>query len=292
MIKSLQLYNLHLPLALFLVLVVSSCGSYQQASYYEDDGIYSSGNEVVRVEKKSPQAVRVENTESDIYGDYFGQKADEYGEILEDEIFTDVDSYSSNGAIDSTAVGAQSDYFDINSNTYRGNAAWGDNPSNVTINVYDNWASGAAASAGVGIIHGFGTAGATVALVGAGAGTTGVGVASVGAGTIHGAGIDLDLATPDSMEGAFTVLTMVEAFMVVEGSTIEGSRSIVPEEVIPHEPYLVQAYAVDGRIWPIALEEAPQPEVGQAFQEQPLVEVQLLREAVGPIEAIALQEGV
>ncbi|MEO0901528.1 MAG: hypothetical protein AAFY00_05730 [Bacteroidota bacterium] len=88
MIKSLQLHNFHLFSALSIVLILSSCGSYQQASYYEDDGIYSSGNEVVRVEKKSPQAVRTENKESDIYGDYFGQKADEFGEILDDEIFS------------------------------------------------------------------------------------------------------------------------------------------------------------------------------------------------------------
>ena len=152
--------------------------------------------------------------------------------------------------------------------------------------------TGAVASAGVGIIHGFGTAGAGVALVGVGAGTTGAGEASVGAGTILGAGIDLDLVMLDSTVGAFMVLTTEEVFMVVEVSTIEVLRLTVPEEVIPHGPYLAQPYAVDGRIWLIALEEALQREVEQAFQEQPLIEDQLHREVVEPIEAIAPQEGV
>ena len=56
-----------------LVLSLVSCGSYQQASYYDDDGIYSSGNRVVSVEKRNPEAVRVQETESNIYGEYFGQ---------------------------------------------------------------------------------------------------------------------------------------------------------------------------------------------------------------------------
>ncbi len=75
-----------------------------------------------------------------------------------------------------------------------------------------------AASDGAGITHGFGTAGAGVALVGDGAGTTGAGVASVGAGTILGAGIDSDLATLDFTEEAFTDLFMEEA-LVAEVST-------------------------------------------------------------------------
>nr|WP_297917676.1 hypothetical protein [uncultured Allomuricauda sp.] len=144
MIKSLPHYKFQLFPVLLVALVLASCGSYKQASYYDDDdGIYASKNETVRVEKKNAQAVRSENQESNIYGDYFGDKAEEFGEILDDEIFTDVDKYSSNGTIDSTAVGAQFDYFDPNnSNSYVGNTAWGDNPSNVTINVYDNWGWG------------------------------------------------------------------------------------------------------------------------------------------------------
>ncbi len=126
-----------LPLA---ALFAASCGSYQQASYY-DDGIYSSGNRVVHVEKKSAEAVRLEDQESNLYGDYFGDKANEYGEILDEEIFTDVDSYSSQTQNDSIPYGEQTDYFAYN-NTYNGNPGWGDNPTSLTINVYDNWGWG------------------------------------------------------------------------------------------------------------------------------------------------------
>ena len=62
---------------ILVVTLFASCGSYQQASYYEDDGIYSSGNRVVSVEKKSAEAVKAERTEDNIYGEYFGQKADQ-----------------------------------------------------------------------------------------------------------------------------------------------------------------------------------------------------------------------
>ena len=76
--------NFHVFLGIgVLVLSLVSCGSYQAASYYEDDGIYSSGNRVVTVEKRNPEAVRTQETETNIYGEYFGQKAAEYDEILD-----------------------------------------------------------------------------------------------------------------------------------------------------------------------------------------------------------------
>jgi len=122
---------------LLVAVLVTSCGSYQQASYYEDDGIYSSGNRVVQVEKKSPEAIRAQQVEDNIYGEYFGQKADQYGDILDNEVFTDIDDYYSGVENDSIAIGEQTDYFATN-NTYEGNEGWGDNPTNVSINVYDN----------------------------------------------------------------------------------------------------------------------------------------------------------
>lgn len=137
MLKSLPHNKIHIfAIPIVGALLVASCGSYQQASYY-DDGIYSSGNEVVRVEKKNADAVRMEEQESNIYGEYFGQKASEYEEILDSEIFTDIDGYSSQMANDTVPYGEQTDYFAYN-NTYNGNPGWGDNPSNLTINVYDN----------------------------------------------------------------------------------------------------------------------------------------------------------
>jgi len=124
-------------LGVVFAMLFVSCGSYQQASYYDDDGIYSKRNRTVNVEKKSAQAVQNEALESDIYGDYFGEKANEYDDILSSEIFTDVDDYYSGAANDSTEVGVQTDYL-ANNNTYEGNPGWGDNPSRVNINVYEN----------------------------------------------------------------------------------------------------------------------------------------------------------
>ncbi|MDF0716010.1 hypothetical protein PY092_07625 [Muricauda sp. 334s03] len=118
--------------ALFMV----SCGSYQQASYY-DDGIYSANDRVLSVEKKNAEALRIEEQESNIYGDYFGDKANEYGEILDSEVFTDIDSYSSQMPNDTIPYGEQTDYFAYNNN-YNGNPGWGDNPTSLSINVYNN----------------------------------------------------------------------------------------------------------------------------------------------------------
>lgn len=147
MSKSTPFHKFHLygtPIA--ALLIMSSCGSYQPASYY-DDGIYSSGNRVVRVEKRNADAVRAQEQESDRYGEYFGQRADQIGELLDQEVFTDIDGYSSQ-ANDSIPYGEQTDYLAQN-NTYSGYPGWGDNPSSISINVYDN-------SWGWGGLYGFG----------------------------------------------------------------------------------------------------------------------------------------
>ncbi|MBO6534382.1 MAG: hypothetical protein JJ967_15200, partial [Muricauda sp.] len=137
MLQSLLHNKLRTPAILMVAaLFMASCGSYQQASYY-DDGIYTPNNRVVSVEKRNAQAERVEQQENNIYGDYFGDKANEYGEILDSEVFTDVDSYSSQTQNDTIPYGEQTDYFAYNNN-YNGNPGWGDNPSNISINVYDN----------------------------------------------------------------------------------------------------------------------------------------------------------
>ena len=119
-----------------IAILMGSCGSYQQASYYDDDGIYANGTREVRVEKRSAEAVRTQQVEDDIYGEYFGQKAQEYSDILDSEIFTDVDDYYG-GVENDSILGEQTDYFADN-NTYTGNPGWGDNPTSVSINVYGN----------------------------------------------------------------------------------------------------------------------------------------------------------
>ncbi|WP_273566154.1 hypothetical protein [Maribacter halichondriae] len=118
-------------------LFVVSCGSYQQASYYDNDGIYADPNDriVERTpqEKLTPQQKQEKNT----YSEYFGQRADQYEEILEGEIFTDVDSYSSGVENDSLSSTRLTDYYNPD-NDYQGYAGWGDNATAVNINIYDN----------------------------------------------------------------------------------------------------------------------------------------------------------
>jgi len=110
MIQSLHLQKIRTAALFALVgLLVVSCGSYQQASYYDNDGIYSNGKRQVSVEQQAQrQNRRIPDTqvkkETNAYSDYFGQKADEFDEILDEEIFTDVDSYSTAVENDSLAA--------------------------------------------------------------------------------------------------------------------------------------------------------------------------------------------
>ena len=82
----------HTKYQLFAVVVaavlLTSCGSYQSASYYDDDGIYASSDNAPRTttEQEEPRPVRTQraqrNNDSDVYQDYFGQQAEEYAETL------------------------------------------------------------------------------------------------------------------------------------------------------------------------------------------------------------------
>ncbi|MGS0524782.1 hypothetical protein ACU8V7_05855 [Zobellia nedashkovskayae] len=119
-------------------IVAVSCGSYQSTSYYDNDGIYSSDNQVSVERQARPQQTRQQAQANDEpYSDYFGQQADQYDQALDGEIFTDVDSYSSGTAQDSISGGELTDYYN-NDNDYAGYAGWGDNATSVEISVYDN----------------------------------------------------------------------------------------------------------------------------------------------------------
>jgi len=136
MIHSLPHRRIHIAITVvFLSAILASCGSYQQASYYDNDGIYADRTEQVRVTQQ-PRASQPA-PKQDAFGEYFDQKANEYGEILESEVFTDVDGYYSDVENDSL-MNDQSFQYNGNNNDYNGYAAWGDNPTNVNINVYDN----------------------------------------------------------------------------------------------------------------------------------------------------------
>ncbi|OYX81023.1 MAG: hypothetical protein B7Y83_17715, partial [Flavobacteriales bacterium 32-34-25] len=97
-------------LSLFMV----SCGSYQNSSYYESDGIYgASANR--NVEQNSPSA--------NYYRDYFNslQSDSETSEVI-----TDIDKYS--------------DFDSADNDSYPSYAGWGNNQTGTIINVYpDYW---------------------------------------------------------------------------------------------------------------------------------------------------------
>lgn len=105
-------------------LTLTSCGTYQQASYGDDDGIYGSKQE-------RRQSTEVVNTDQNsAYQNYFEQKSleadDRYGDI-----FTDVDSYSSKENLDSEtdteAIGYSESY-----------SPWGDSTDDIIVNIYSN----------------------------------------------------------------------------------------------------------------------------------------------------------
>ncbi|MGB5274998.1 MAG: hypothetical protein WBN39_13155 [Flavobacteriaceae bacterium] len=135
-----------MALSLFAAIFAVSCGSYQQASYYDNDGIYATGTRQVSVERPPRQApVQQQQRQQqggDVYSDYFGQQASQYDNIGDGDVFTDVDSYSSQMENDSIDQSRLTDYYQ-SENDYVGQGGWGDNPSNVNINIYDNrWAWG------------------------------------------------------------------------------------------------------------------------------------------------------
>ena len=101
-------------------IILSSCGSYQNSSYYETDGIYGSS------EKKITEPTVIQDSPNNKYKEYFSSLNKEYEES---EIFTNVDNY--NSSPNDSIVNNERNY-----NTE--NASWGSNPQSVTINVYDN----------------------------------------------------------------------------------------------------------------------------------------------------------
>ena len=81
-------------LALGSILLLSSCGSYQYVGY-DNDGIYNSNEVVVDVEEASTN-----RTSNNYYANYFDDVVTdaELAQEQSDDVFTDIDSYSSNNA--------------------------------------------------------------------------------------------------------------------------------------------------------------------------------------------------
>ena len=78
--KNISLYSI---LGLF-AFVVSSCGSYQNSSYYDNDGIYGSNSQ------NQNQTQRYQSNSSGKYQEYFSSLNNQ-----QNQVFTDVDKYSS-----------------------------------------------------------------------------------------------------------------------------------------------------------------------------------------------------
>ncbi|HBS12486.1 MAG TPA: hypothetical protein DEO36_08090, partial [Flavobacteriaceae bacterium] len=98
---------------------LTSCGTYQNTTY-DDDGIYASNNTTRQV------AVEETQPESNKYQDYFKREADKYEDIGENDIFTDVDSYSYDDG----------EYYEEGINT--GNSPW-EYTDNVTVNIHSGF---------------------------------------------------------------------------------------------------------------------------------------------------------
>ncbi|WP_348798752.1 hypothetical protein [Flavobacterium adhaerens] len=102
-------------------LMMSSCGSYQNSSYYDSDGVYASNGEKVVIKDNQPSANSIQ------YKAYFNSL-----QTTEDstDIFTDVNSYNSGYDIENDSIQAPS----------TGYSAWGSSPEQTTITVYpDNY---------------------------------------------------------------------------------------------------------------------------------------------------------
>lgn len=128
---------LFIPVAL---LTLISCGSYQYSGY-EADGIYGESRPGL-FEQEQPQNNEVRpNSNNGYYKNLFAQQSQMYGEILESDIFTDVESYSSNNGYE--------DYNDAGGDVVYigGQAPWGEDPDSFQVNIYNRgfyspWAFG------------------------------------------------------------------------------------------------------------------------------------------------------
>lgn len=114
-----------------IALLLTSCGTYSNSTYGSADGIYSSGSATTQQEVE--QAVTETEEDGGYYQEYFRAKGQTYENInKEDEIFTDIEEYSTTESISSDGRVVIEDV-----QYEEGNAAWGSNSDNVTLNIYN-----------------------------------------------------------------------------------------------------------------------------------------------------------
>ncbi|HKO76983.1 MAG TPA: hypothetical protein VJU52_07180 [Flavobacterium sp.] len=109
----------------FLGLVVTSCGSYQNSSYYDNDGVYGTNGEKIVIKDNQPNSASVQ------YKQYFSSLQSTGGS---GEIFTDVNSYGNNYNAENDSIQAPS----------TGYPSWGSSPQETTVVVYPDsyWSIG------------------------------------------------------------------------------------------------------------------------------------------------------
>ena len=112
---------------LSLFIGLTSCGSYQYASY-DTDGIYGEPEQnveytVKNVEYENQKVKETEN--SAYYKNYFKEKVTELDNMEGDIIFTDIDSYQGAYGIENDSLEYQENY-----------AGWGYS-DNITVNIYN-----------------------------------------------------------------------------------------------------------------------------------------------------------
>lgn len=123
--------KLSLLLAPMAVFALVSCGSYQYSGY-EADGIYGESRPGI-LEQPEQEATEVRpNSNNSYYKNLFSEQSEMVGEVLESDVFTDVDSYSSNDRYENySEIGGDVAYVG-------GNAPWGQDPDTYTVNIYNN----------------------------------------------------------------------------------------------------------------------------------------------------------
>jgi hypothetical protein len=108
----------------YATLLLVSCGSYQNTS--DSDGIYATNDRSSNVSEE--KEIVEDNSKNNYYKQYFKSKASATEQIPEEDlIFTDIDSYTSNETLDEDGY-----IIEEEEESY---GAWGENSSDVTINV-------------------------------------------------------------------------------------------------------------------------------------------------------------
>ena len=116
--------NIAFSLLGLVAIFATSCGSYQNASFYDNDGVYSSYE---HPREQITNRSREQNTDqSNEYAQKFRAMQDDY------TYFTDVNSYQSSQAQDTIVSVYNNEYSNQNF------AGWGNNAASVNINYYDN----------------------------------------------------------------------------------------------------------------------------------------------------------